>query len=256
MSGTTRSSERGMGAGVLVGILALLVIGGVGFYLWSDPFRTKTNEAFKQMSEWTPENIAKDPINYLNFCEEQTNLALEKLKTSEISIAQKRGQLVEMRSEADGKIKVGDKALAELKAAYTAAAAAAAFPVTWSGKEYDKESCQKQIIGLDRQVKSQRSLHVKIDGSIKKLDIQKQRVIDQRAEARKQLTEIQSQREVLKVQQITDDLTTQLVDMKSVLQTVIATADESSDMKTLDDLAAESASSVDQEEFDAIMNEK
>ena len=51
---------------LVIGAVALVVIlGGIIFYL-SDPFSTRVKAGYKQFTEWTPENIAKDPVNYLN----------------------------------------------------------------------------------------------------------------------------------------------------------------------------------------------
>ena len=178
-------NQRGMSSGTVIGILALLVAVGAGLYFWSDVFRTKADAALRQMSEWTPENIAKDPVNYLNFCEEQTKDALDKLKAAEISVAQRRGKLAAMKEESNKKIGVGDKALTALKTLYRTADPAGAFPVTWNGKSYDKESCQKQILSLHGQVNSQKTLLAKIESGLKKLDTQKNRIIDQRAKAKR-----------------------------------------------------------------------
>ena len=58
------------------------------------------------------------------------------------------------------------------------------------------------------------------------------------------------------MQQITDDLTDQLVSMRGVLQTTIASAAaESGGVVTLDQLAAAQASTVDDAEFEKILNE-
>jgi|GEM_PF-1091218 len=256
MKESGRRNERGGGVGVFIGILAVLIVVGIGVYLWSDPARTKMNTAFREMSEWTPENIAKDPINYLNFCEEETNKALDKLKASEISIAQRRGKLAGMKDDAAKKITVGKKALRELKESYRKAEADDSFPVTWHTKSLDKTACRKQIVSLHEEVAGQKMLLGKIDTGVARLDLQQQRVLDQRSKAKAQLTEIQTNREMLKVQEISDDITNQLVDMKGVLQATIATADESSGVATLDDLTASAETSIDEEKFSDIMSEK
>src|SRR5262245_24649976 len=116
-------------AGIVVGLVAVAAIAFVVVYFASDVFRTKANAAYKQFAEWTPENSAKDPLNYLNFCEEQTKSALEKCKASEVAIRMKKGQIEEMHKTAVSKNSLGNKALGELKTAYKAADESKQFPL-------------------------------------------------------------------------------------------------------------------------------
>jgi hypothetical protein len=247
--------ERGITAvGALVGVvvLAVLVLGGL--YAFSDVFRTKAKSTYRDFAEWTPENIAEDPINYLNFAEEQTKKALKKLKASEISIAQKRSKLEQMEADADRKIRAGNQALVELKGVYNAAEAAGAWPADWKEQPRTRDWVRKQIVGIHGQVQGQEKLVGKVRSGLKQLEVQQGRVVEQRGQCQIQLTEIATNREMLKVQEITDDLTEQLVSMKGLL-TTIATTSEDEGVIQLDDLAAEAEASVDDTKFDAIMAE-
>ena len=51
----------------IIGILVLVGAIGAGLYLWSDPFRAKVDDAVRQGSTWTPENIVADPEGYLSW---------------------------------------------------------------------------------------------------------------------------------------------------------------------------------------------
>jgi len=56
-----RSSREGSVLGVVLGIVAVvLVIGGILFFV-SKPFNTRVKSATRQATQWTPENIQKDP---------------------------------------------------------------------------------------------------------------------------------------------------------------------------------------------------
>ena len=60
-----RNRERGIGfVTVIVGIGLLLIVAIAAVYLSSDVFRTKADAAYRQFAEWTPENIAKNPLGY------------------------------------------------------------------------------------------------------------------------------------------------------------------------------------------------
>jgi hypothetical protein len=237
----------------IIAIVVVVVIAGVAFYFGSDVFRTKVDAHINQLAHWTPENIAKDPENYLNFCEKQTNDALQALKANEVSVAQSRARLQTMKEESEKKVQVGTTALGELKELYTKAEAAKSWPASWRGDNRDKDWVRKQIVSFAKQVDSQKNLAGKVDGGLKNLDAQVSRIQDTRAKAQEQLAEIKTSREMLKVQKITDELTNRLVGMKSVLQATISGATETKGVISLDQLAAEATPTVSDAEFDKIM---
>ena len=110
--------------------LALLVAALLaGAYFFSDVFSSKVDLAVKQFAEWTPENIAKDPEAYLEFCEQKTEAALEKLNAHDIAIQQSQGRIEKSRQEAQQKIDVGSTALKELKGLYLEAEDSGEWPV-------------------------------------------------------------------------------------------------------------------------------
>jgi hypothetical protein len=237
----------------IVAVVAILLVIGLILYFSSDVVSTKVDSSINQFAHWTPENIAKDPENYLNFCEKQANQAIVDLKASKISIGLSRAKLETMQGDAKQKIAVGDKALTELKGAYTKAEADKAWPITWQDAPRDQEWAKRQIVSFYRQVASQKSLLGKVEGGLKKLDAQVGRIEEANAKSQEQLAEIKSSREILKVQKLTDDLTSRLVSMKGVLQATVASVSENTGVISLDQLAAESATQVDDSEFKKIM---
>lgn len=246
-----KSSKAGE---VKIGVVVLIVaVVAAAAYFLSDPFRTKADAAYDQFSKWTPENIAKDPENYLNFCEKQANDAVMKLKASQISVAQNRANLDTMKKDAADKVALGTKALAELKQLYTEAEAGKKWPVTWQGGSRDQDWVKRQIVSFNRQVTGQESLKAKVEAGLKQLDNQATKIQEASSQANEQISQIKTSREMLKVQKITADLSKQLVNIGSTLQATISTASESSGTITLDQLQAESATTVDETEFSKIM---
>ncbi len=237
-------------------LLALVVIGGVAWYFTSDVFRTKVDSTARELTYWTPDNIAKDPVNYLNFVEKKTKDALTDLKANKISIAQSRGKLQEMQNVSNRKITNGGKALDELKPAYTQAEATNAFPVQWNGRAFNREEIRAQIVSFHRQIERENGLLTKVTNGLKQLDVQDAKVREAEASAQEQLAEVSTNRELLKVQALTDDLQARLVSMRGALQATVATVSESSSIVTLDQLEAETAATVDDAEFQAIMDQK
>ena len=243
--------------GAIVGVVVLVAVVLAGLYFFSDVFRTRMTSAYEGFAKWTPENIAKDPVNYLNFCEAQANTAVEKLKASRIAIAQKKAKIGSMREDAQNKLTVGNKALGELKTAYKQADADNSFPVKWADNTLDKDACKRQILRLAGEIKSKNDLVAMFDQAGKQLDVQSEKINDATDQASKQLASIQTNREMLKVQAITDDIKKQLVDMKGVLESSVVAVSTSTTggSVSLDDLVAKSATAVDESKFDEVMKQ-
>jgi hypothetical protein len=233
----------------VVGILAVIVVIGIIWYFVSDPFRTKVDAAADQMTKWTPENIAKDPVNYLNFCETKTKQAMLDLKADRISIEQNRAKLQDMKESAGAKVRVGEKILVDLKGTWEKDV----WPVSLEGQSREKDWVKTQVVSLFKQVETQRSILGKVEGGLKKLDAQVIKIDKAQGDAQAQLAEIAANRELLKVQKLTDELKDRLVSMKGALQGVVNTASERGGVISLDQIVAESAPVVDTSEFDKVL---
>ncbi len=244
----------GAHGGVLVPLVVLAVAVLGGLYFFSDVFRTKVQATARDLSEWTPENIAADPVGYLDFCETETKKTQTKLEASRISVAQRRAQLVGMKEKHETTLTNGSKALEELKTAYRAAETAGQWPLSWAGRSLDQEKAKLQIVELHREVQSKKGLIEKVDNGLKSLDAQVSKLQQAKATCEKQLAEIQTSREMLKVEEITQDLTEQLIDMKGVLASTTALiVDEDTGPLGLEEAAETVASQVDDAEFAEIM---
>ena len=168
--------------GIILIIVAAVIVVGV-LYFTSDVQRTRIDAAIDQYAHWTPENIAKDPEAYLNFCEKEADKALVSLKASEIAIAQNRGNLDSMKKESTAKVAAGEKAIAELKTLFTGAEQANTWPVAWQGQNREKDWVKRQIISLNRQIQGQKTLLTRIDEGLARLDAQMVRVQEGRTKA-------------------------------------------------------------------------
>jgi len=246
------------GMGIVVAIIVLVVAGGAAYYFLSDVGKTKMDQAYEQFAKWTPENIAKDPKGYLAFCEAQAKQAKGKLKAAEIRVAQHEAKIKSRLEEANQKINAGQPVLTDLKAAYTTAAEAdpPAFPVTYKDKEFDQPALKKQIVSLHREIKGQEELAAACESGLKTLGQQKTKIAEQRVACDEQLRLIDVNRSKLEIQEITDDLKEQLVSMRGVLETAVAVStDTSADTFSLDQITADADATVDEAEFEAILNE-
>jgi hypothetical protein len=248
-----QSVRNGGAAPMVVGLLVVAFIAGVVWYFVSDPFRTKVDSAMTAATTWTPENIAKDPTGYLNWCEAQTKKAIESLSANKISVAQSRAKLETMVSDAKRKIGVGEKAVEELKQLYTKAEESKSWPVTWNGAPHDREKVKLQTVTLHRQVENQKSILAKAEAGIAKLNAQDSKILEAQARANEQLANITANREMLKVNSLTSDLKEKLVSMQSVMQATIDAASDTSGTVSIDQLDDASAGTVSDDEFQKIL---
>jgi hypothetical protein len=246
---------NGLGTLQIVIGLCVVAIGIFAFiYFASDVFRTRANISYDQFSSWTPENIAKYPVAYLTFCEKETNKAIEKLKASEIGIEQKRAKLEGLLKEAKDTVDLGNTALGELKVAYKAASADVAVPIVWRKKELDRDQAKRQVLRLASQIKTKQNLVGKYQAAVEQLRVQAGKVQDARDTAREELAKIDANREMLKVQDITNEIRDSLVAMKGTIQSsVVGVASTETAVVSLDELAVQSEGTVDEHEFDKIM---
>lgn len=252
-----KMNRRGLSTmGTVAAIVAGLAVLAIAAYFISAPFRTNVNKAYSQFAEWTPENIAANPLGYLDFCEEQTKGALKKCESSKIAIAQKQAKLEQMETDTRDKLRIGGDAFKELKEAYSKAEADDKWPLAWSGKQLDKDAAKRQIVKLDGEIRGKTELAKKYKDAVAQLRTQLNKVEEAKDKAKEQLAKIDTNREMLKVQQITDDLKNNLVAMKGAIQTTIGDLGTETGSLSLDDLAAQSEAKVDDSKFDEIMKKK
>lgn len=247
-------NRRGGATTAIVACVALVLVGGLVWYFVSDPFHTKVNDQINQMTKWTPEQIAKDPVNYLNYCEAEATKAVEKLKASTIQLEMSRNQFKTLKTKYEDQVNNGSKAVRELAAAYSSAEAANAFPVQWQNKSFEKDDAKKGILRLSRQIESTKKLLAQVESGLANLSVQEKKIDDAKAAAQEQLAQITQSREMLKVNALSDTLKKQLVDMQGVLVATVNIASEKPTVPTLDQLADQGVSSVDEAEFQKALN--
>lgn len=240
--------------GIVVAIIVLIAAGGAAWYFLSDVGRSKMAAAYDQFAKWTPENIAKDPKGYLDFCEQQAKDAKANLKASQIRVAQNQAKITTQLEEAQRKVDAGMPVLGELKAGYKMALAEGIFPVTIRDTEFDQEALKQKIVKLHSEIGREKNLVAVAEQGLKTLEAQKNKIAAQQSACDEQLGLITVNRSKLEIQQITDDLKDQLVSMRSVLETAVAVSDDT-DAFSLNAIAEQAATTVDDAEFEAILNE-
>jgi len=250
-----KQSQEGF-AKIAIGIALAVVAALAVYYFTSDVGKTRIDAAHKEYAKWTPTNIAKDPENYLNFCEAQCDKALLTLKASEIEIAQKRGEIKRMSDEANTAAKAGEKLLGEIKAAYTAADENDSFPfaiASLANRTFDRETAKREIMNVHRQTEGKKQIAAQTDAAVRQLDVNNQKITEARMNLNQQKTEIAAGRTTVKIGKITDDLTKRLSNIGSSVYAISGIVTDTSAPINLDSFVTSQAGSVDDDEFAKIM---
>lgn len=225
---------------IVPGVVAL-IIAGAGYYFTSDVGRARMDSAHDQYARWTPENIAKEPLLYLDFCEREAREGLEKLKANRIAVAQNLSKLTAQKSGVDSKLRVGDEALAELRGLF--AGADTKWPVTWRDHPYDEATFKKQVVQFKREGDLNRKLSAQYATALRSLEALPAKIVEASATLEGQIAEIRVQREILKIQKMSDTLAAQFAGIKTALQDTSAIIADSASpvILTTEDLARQSA---------------
>lgn len=242
--------RRGAGAiGIIVGIVAVLLIGGVIWYFVSDPFKSKIDKAVEEATKWTPDRIAKEPEAYLDYCEQQSKAALEKLKVHRTKLALSKGDLKKTKEDADALIAAGEAGIQGLGKLYKEAESSNAFPVKFKNQNFEKEQAARAILMWKRQVDGKKKLLATVENGIAALDAQGKKIDDAQFQAEDQLVQIKTSRETLKVSKLSDSLKDQLVKMQGVLSATVAIADQPPSVPSLEQLKETTLTTVDDAEL-------
>jgi len=138
----------------LLGVIVLILVVGAIIYFVSDPFKTKVDEATRQVTQWTPENIQKDPAGYLAWSRKQCESSIASLEANLLAL--------KTRKAADERSKVGEEAdlkaysalLSEAKSLYVTSSSSGnhRFPVVFRGLELTEDELKTKIIEANRKI--------------------------------------------------------------------------------------------------------
>ena len=193
-------------------VSALLISTGVT----AQEVTTRAVEVRAVQIRWTAETISQHPEDYLDSCEKDTKLAVQKLGASEVSINQRKLKLENQRDELLEKLDFGAKDLATLKALYSAAEAAHSFPIQWEEYELTKDVAQAQIMKLDYEMTLSKPLLRQIKGGLVKLQAERDKLCTLRTQAQSQLAKLAVNRECLRIGGITAELKESLLNIRGL----------------------------------------
>ena len=154
--------------GIIVALIVLaLVVGGIWFFV-SKPFQTHVTQAYNQATQWTPENIKKDPVGYLTWALAEVGKTEDKLQASELSLRTKKNKTERALEKQTADQSQYEKLLTEFKEAYTTAAQKKKWPARVRGTEFDEMHMKRKIVECNDKIKNTADLgrHLRQDRQV------------------------------------------------------------------------------------------
>lgn len=140
------SKNRGSALTIVVALVVIVILGAGLWYFLSDPFSTRVNEAYKQGTEWTAENIQANPVGYLTWALSEVDKTEDKLEAGIISLKTKKSQADRALSKNTADKTQYETLLVEFKTAYKEAKPESKFPVSVRGVSLDEPALKKKIV--------------------------------------------------------------------------------------------------------------
>lgn len=240
---------------VVVLLLILIVIAGGVFYFFHRPLSGLAGIQTKKATEWTPENISKDPLGYLASAGEQ-------IKQAVASLNNQKNNLLEQKDNADKQIKQNAEVLNQtlvqfdvLRDAYKKAISSGSWPVDVSGKAYQESDLKAQILSLSKKIDSLQSqtkqfneIQQTVNAHVAELE---RKIVD--AEAKQ--AEIIRQSEIAKAKKTLENLETLQADIDG-LSNISSSLDSAQATPSVEQLIErENASSTDDDFRAALLRE-
>jgi DNA repair exonuclease SbcCD ATPase subunit len=212
-------------------------------------------EAARQATEWTPENIQKDPVGYLTWALEQCEKSEQKLAASKLSLKSKKNQIDRSLTANQAELSDYSKLLQEAKAVYKEAKAENKWPASLRGRSFEEAALKGKIVEAHDKVKN-------LEGLVQTYS-QSQAVIDRRlTEIEQKVTEVNKLRnklstdlEVAKVKQSVEGIGEISDKLGAIMDTTSALVSSSAEATSLEDLVKPTGQQRVDNEFDKIMGE-
>ena len=251
----TNNTEPRRGFSLILFLILIVAIGVLAFYFASEPFSTRVDNAYRDATKWTPENIQEDQTGYLQWAIKASGEQESELKSRALSIRTKLiGLQRDLSSAQDRRARV-DRFLSEAKNLYQLAAEDNRWPVWFRGAEITEPELQELIVEAYQEAAQRKILEeslenalVRLEGKLEEVRIGQDRIIGQIRELRLKL-------EIAQVNELLDDIGEIAVTTREILDGSEAVLSRQETNVTLGDLleAEEQESRVDPIEFQEIM---
>jgi hypothetical protein len=221
----------------ITGLLILAVLVGGGLYLTSDKIKAWWDQRWTGMTEWTPENIAKDPAGYLTWAQGEFTRIEGELKGHKQALLTRKVEVQAKLKDEDAAEKTLAKVLTNLKGDYRGAVSTGDWTeVKVDGRSVSESEMRELILEADakharaeRKQSVYRRYQTRVEEELKKVD----KLLKDLQTMRE---EIDEQLEYVKMDKTVADYTSLMNKVDSVLNTSQAIRENETDKLSVDDL--------------------
>ena len=239
----------------IVAVIVLVVVLGAILFFASKPFSTRVKEAARQATEWTPENITKDPVGYLTWALDECKRVEGDLKASTLALNTRRNQAERELAKKQAERDAYSKLVGEAKALYRKAKADDRWPAALRGATLTEAELKARIVEAHSKVKSLDDLIAAYKQSQKAMERQLVQISEKLTEAQKLKGKLSSEIEVAKVKQSAEGIGAITDQLEAMADTSKALVSSSGQTSSLEDMVAPTGQPRIDAEFDRIMSE-
>jgi len=203
------------GGAMWVVLIIVAVIGGLGvWYLVSKPFAARVDETTRQATQWTPEQINKNPSGYFSWAIGELTRNVEKLKANALALkiekAKAERSIAENTTRAESSAKTLDMARAAYKALPDTTVdgqTVKQFPLTVAGVTFDTLNAFKlECYKLENRRKIAEANTTNFKAIIQKINSWLEKISVKQTEAEIKLETANAQLAMLKASQTIDGI--------------------------------------------------
>ncbi len=242
--------------GIIVGLIVLaLVLGGIWFFV-SKPFQTHVSQAYTQATQWTPENIKKDPVGYLTWALAEVGKTQDKLQASELSLKTKKNATARALGKHTAENSEYAKLLSELKDAYVKADADKKWPARVRGAELDEKDLKRKIVDCSRKIDNTGSLVDTYSKTDKLLGDKLDEIENKLADVEKLRDKLSTNKELAEANKSVDDIGAIGDQLNAIVDTSTALAATAEQGTSVESMIKPSGDAKVDDEFSKIMGKK
>jgi hypothetical protein len=130
-----------MNTKVIAAVAVIVAFAVIGLFFVSPGFQSKAKKTFTDLTQWTPENIEKDPVGYWTFLKDKAEADKKALQNTRRGLSAAMETTSKKVNEKTKLLEAGAKIAEEFADAITVAT----FPVTLHGKEYTADQANMQL---------------------------------------------------------------------------------------------------------------
>ena len=231
-----------------------MVVVVAGGYFFSAPFKSKVDRKIEQATQWTPENIQKDPEGYLFFAQGEIENTKNTLEAQLIEVAQRRERASNLLVERAAEFDAVSSLLQELKDSYRQAETSGAWPVSVGDTAFTESDLRSRIIEAHARAKASGEQNDLIKSAIVQLNAREDKIRSQSDELEVVERKIESDLEVVKTTKALEGFEEIQIDLAAFTSASSLLADVPAG-DSLDALIAERKQLASDEDFQAILAE-